>query len=72
MQQDRERVMKFVSHVVRQGKPVDVYGAVEALRSEFPNLADADLARLVGEEVIAAGACASGKSANTESWRMTA
>lgn len=53
----RARVVQLVAENVKLDSAVDVYRLVEELRDEFPNLPEPELVRMVGEEVIACGAC---------------
>lgn len=47
-------IVHRVSQYLRRSDPVDVYALVTSLRLEFPNTAEADIRRIVDEEVVAA------------------
>ena len=59
MSQLRLSILQKVSQNLRQGAAIDVYELVNLLRTEFPEVAEAELVRIISEEAIAAGACAS-------------
>ena len=54
MQQNRIPIIQRVSQNLRQGTIIDIYALVKDLHCEFPDLNEAELERLVSEEVIAA------------------
>lgn len=58
MAQNRIPIIQRVSQSVRQKTPVDIYAVVDDLKCDFPSMPEDDLARIVTEEVISAGATA--------------
>lgn len=56
MSQNRIPIIQRVSQSLREHSAVDIYAMVNDLKGEFPNVAEADLERIVSEEVVAAGA----------------
>jgi hypothetical protein len=58
MSRQRLSILQKVSQNLRQGTTIDVYELVNLLRSEYPDVPEAELVRIISEEAIAAGASA--------------
>lgn len=55
---DRILLIQRIAQNLRQGADIDIYALVEELKTEFPDVPEAELARIVSEEVIVASASA--------------
>jgi hypothetical protein len=54
MSRDRVPILQRLSQNIRQGSIIDVYALVEDLKHEFPDISEAELVRIVSEEVVLA------------------
>lgn len=54
LQQRRIPIIQRLARQIRRGAVIDVYVLVAELKSEFPDVADRELIRIVNEEVVMA------------------